>query len=94
MSQYEYNSISPPENDMVSPCCCAEYKEEVPTCAECGSYDIGEKFRGDEGWTICDDCQAVEQGYNYVNVCSKCDEMFDEPEKEWEYIERMKENNN
>ena len=76
---------------MVSCCCGDEYDEEVPTCAECGSFDIGEKFKGDEGWTICDDCNAIEQGYDYVNVCEKCGDEC-EVEEEYEYEERQREN--
>lgn len=37
-------------------------------CAECGSSDIGEVSRGDESWTVCQDCRSVEQGYKYVNL--------------------------
>jgi|TARA_R110000787_G_scaffold87489_4_gene186390 hypothetical protein len=75
----------------VSNCCGKTYEEEVNTCAECGSFEIGEKWRGDEGWTICDDCQAVEQGYTEVCVCEKCGDIC-EPEDESEYHERMREN--
>lgn len=42
--------------------------EEIGLCAECGSSDIGEVRSGDEGWTVCQDCRAVEQGYEYVTV--------------------------
>lgn len=37
-------------------------------CAECGSGEIGEVSSGDEGWTVCQSCQSVEQGYRYVNL--------------------------
>lgn len=43
-----------------------EYGELIPVCHLCGSPEIGEKFSGDEGWTVCDNCGAVEQGYDYV----------------------------
>lgn len=42
--------------------------EDVATCACCGSIEIGEKFSGDEGWTVCSDCGAVEQGYVYLTM--------------------------
>jgi hypothetical protein len=42
--------------------------ECIPTCAECGSTEIGEVSCGDEGWTVCRDCQSVEQGYNYISI--------------------------
>ena len=75
----------------VSSCCGESYEEDVPTCADCGSYDIREQFMGDEGWTICDDCGSVEGGYNYVYVCNNCDETFTDPVEDYEYSEQMKE---
>ena len=36
-------------------------------CACCNSPEIGERFSGDEGWTVCEECGAVEQGYEYLN---------------------------
>lgn len=45
-----------------------DWKAEVyAICAQCDSTDIGEVSHGDEGWTVCQDCQSVEQGYRYVN---------------------------
>jgi len=61
------------DNILVSSCCGGEYQEEVPTCAECGGFDIGEKFIGDEGLTICDDCGKVEGEYEYISICNDCD---------------------
>lgn len=73
---YDDWKLSSPNDDKdagkVSSCCGDEYEEEVPTCAECGSFDIGEKCQGDEGWTICDDCGMVEGGYTYIDLCEKC----------------------
>lgn len=42
--------------------------EEIGLCAVCGSTEIGEQQAGDEGWTVCDDCGSVEQGYEYITV--------------------------
>lgn len=42
--------------------------EEVAVCAVCGSGEIGEQGAGDEGWTVCQDCGAIEQGYNYITM--------------------------
>ena len=42
--------------------------EVYPVCAECDSPNAREVSYGDEGWTICPDCQSVEQGYRYVNL--------------------------
>jgi len=39
----------------------------VPLCRECLSSEVGEKWAGDEGLTVCDDCGAVEQGYVYIH---------------------------
>jgi hypothetical protein len=41
--------------------------EVYPICAQCDSPDIGEVHAGDEGWTVCQDCQSVEQGYRYIS---------------------------
>ena len=93
---YDKWKLSNPIDDghgtsMVSTCCGASYEEEVATCAECGTTDIGEVTSGDEGWTVCNDCRAIEQGYDYVNICDKCDEAC-EVEEEYEYDERQREN--
>lgn len=37
-------------------------------CGECGSADIGEVCAGDEGWTVCGSCRAIEQSIKYVNL--------------------------
>lgn len=37
-------------------------------CAECDSPDVGEVSIGDEGFTVCQSCRSVEQGYRYVNL--------------------------
>ena len=34
----------------------------IQACKECDSTEIGEQSAGDEGWTICQSCQSVEQG--------------------------------
>jgi len=41
--------------------------EVFPVCAECGSSSIGEQGYGDEGWTVCEDCRSIEQGYEYIS---------------------------
>ena len=42
--------------------------EEIGLCAVCGSPEIGERCAGDEGWTVCDDCGSIEQGYEYITI--------------------------
>lgn len=37
-------------------------------CAACGSGEVGEVRYGDEGLTVCRECQTVEGGYRYVNL--------------------------
>ena len=39
---------------------------EIRFCKVCSSQSIGEKFYGDEGWTICEDCGTIEGGSNYL----------------------------
>lgn len=40
--------------------------EFIPICICCNFDEIGEIFRGDEGWTVCIKCGAIEQGYYYI----------------------------
>jgi hypothetical protein len=42
--------------------------EIYSSCACCGSISIGELGCGDESWTVCKGCGAVEQGYKYLNL--------------------------
>tara|TARA_R110002167_G_scaffold44747_3_gene134572 strand:- start:6069 stop:6371 length:303 start_codon:yes stop_codon:yes gene_type:complete len=74
MNYDNWKLSSPPEGGgMVSSCCGGKYEEEVGTCAWCGSFDIGEVFRGTEGFTVCEDCGQVEGGYDYIDICEDCD---------------------
>tara|TARA_R110000744_G_scaffold44643_2_gene99435 strand:- start:760 stop:1044 length:285 start_codon:yes stop_codon:yes gene_type:complete len=79
-------------NEMVSSCCGSSYEDEVRQCGHCGSLEIAEHFRGDEGWTICEGCETIEGSENEVNLCEKCDEVC-EIEDESEYNKRQIENN-
>jgi len=49
------------------PVCNADAQIE-PVCAECLGH-AEERGCGDEGWTVCNDCRAVEQGYLDAIVC-------------------------
>ena len=78
---YDNWKLSNPYDDynngyfMVSKCCGSkEYEEDVRMCGECGSFDIEEKFVGDEGWSICGGCEVVEGSEEYVVVCGMCQE--------------------
>lgn len=42
--------------------------ELVDVCAVCDSSEIGEVSAGDEGWTVCQDCGSIEQGYKQVTI--------------------------
>ena len=75
----------------VSTCCGSSYEENVRICGHCSSFDIGEEFAGDEGWTVCRECNTIEGEDNYVNVCEECEEIC-KVEEESEYEERMREN--
>lgn len=69
--------------ELVSPCCGAEYTDYDESDSACCGARISE-----EG--LCYDCKEHTEpmeGY----ICEKCDEFFDEPEKDYEYSERMKE---
>ena len=46
---------------------CENENEVISLCKECQSPDIGEQHAGDEGWTVCDSCGSVEQGYVYIH---------------------------
>lgn len=39
---------------------------EVRLCKQCSSQSISEKFCGDEGWSVCENCGAIEGGSKYV----------------------------
>lgn len=52
--------------------------QEVEVCRECHGH-AEEKFSGDEGWTVCDDCGMVEGGYTTMYFCTKCEENKHEP---------------
>lgn len=42
--------------------------EPIGICAVCESGNISEVGNWDESWTVCGDCQSIEQGYLYVSV--------------------------
>ena len=75
--------------DLVSPCCCEEFSEVFD--GEDRSMCCGAKIS--EGGLCCD-CKEHTDSYSaeYEYYCSKCDEGFDEPEKEWEWVERKGDN--
>ena len=75
----------------VSYCCGSSYEENVRICGHCSSFEIGEEFAGDEGWTVCRECNAIEGEEDYINVCEECEEIC-EVEEEIEYNERQREN--
>lgn len=40
----------------------------IPICKLCDSDEIGEVHAGDESWTMCRSCRAIEQGYKYISL--------------------------
>ena len=75
--------------DLVSTCCGGEfsevyYGEDMSMCCERALLDDGRCSKCKEH------CERYSDTYDYY--CSECDEGFDEPESQWEWVERMKEN--
>ena len=58
-----------------------EKYDEIEVCSQCESHEVGEKFAGDEGWTICDECHSVEQGYVTRYICNTCGDEHKEEKK-------------
>lgn len=49
--------------------CVENWALEVhPICKECKSTEISEVSSGDESLTVCQACNSIEQGYEYVNL--------------------------
>ena len=70
---------------LVSPCCGAEYSDdEIPVSNCCGVEQKGDS-------DICANPDCLEHADFYKNVCSNCDESFDDPTEDYEYAEQMKE---
>ena len=68
---------------MISPCCGAEYSDDAGVMSECCWSPIRQG--------LCSECKEhaePQEGY----ICEQCDEFFEEPEKDYEYDEKMKEN--
>jgi len=43
-----------------------EAEEEVSVCGECETELGPDKFVGDEGWSVCEECGAVESSKNVL----------------------------
>jgi len=67
--------------ELVSPCCGAEYTDYDEGDSYCCGSPI---FQG--LCTECKDHAEPAEGF----VCEQCEEFFEEPEKDYEYNERMK----
>ena len=69
--------------EMLSPCCGAEYSNDAGVMSECCWSPIRQG--------LCSECKEhaePQEGY----ICKCCDEFFEEPEEDYEYDERMKDN--
>ena len=67
--------------DLVSPCCGAEYTDnESEGGSACCNYEIRSG--------LCSKCyEHTEPDVGFI--CDECYDFFDEPEKDYEYAERM-----
>ena len=68
---------------LVSPCCGAEYNDDHMPISNCCAAVFAPET------DICSEC--FEHADFYTNACNQCDEVFEEPETEYEYKEKMKE---
>ena len=80
MNYDQWKLASPPYEEDVSPCCGAEYSEDVISNC-CGVQIVHER---------CTDCGEGADPED-IYICAKCDEPFDEPISEYEYNENMRE---
>jgi len=79
---YDNWKLSNPIDDagdsvLVSSCCGDTYEEDVMACGDCGSLDIKNLSKGDEFWSVCQECNSVENEYYIDYVCDKCDDECD-----------------
>ena len=71
--------------ELVSPCCGSVYNDdEIPISNCCGTEQEGDS-------DICPDKDCLEHADFFKYKCNHCDEWFEEPEKDYEYEERIKE---
>jgi len=67
--------------ELVSPCCGAEYTDNEEGPSYCCDAPI---LQG-----LCSDCKEhAEPAEGFI--CETCDDFFEEPEKDYDYDERMK----
>ena len=72
--------------ELVSPCCGAEYSDdEIPRSNCCGALKAGDS-------DICPNIECLEHADFPEYLCSNCDEWFEEPEIDYEYDARRREN--
>jgi len=45
-----------------------EERTELRLCGECNSSQIEEKFHGDEGWSVCEECGTIEGSSKYIFI--------------------------
>ena len=71
--------------ELVSPCCGQEYSSDhIPRSTCCGAEQKGDS-------DICPDKDCLEHADFPKYMCEICHEDFEEPEKDYEYEERIKE---
>ena len=66
--------------ELVSPCCGAEYTDNEDGLSDCCGAPILQE--------LCKECKEhAEPAEGFI--CTRCDEFFEEPEKDYEYVDRM-----
>ncbi len=72
---YDNWKLSNPYDDagdsiLVTSCCGSEnYETDVQRCTDCGSYDIKNISKGDEVWSVCQECNSIESDEIVDCVC-------------------------
>lgn len=51
--------------------------EVIDVCAQCEGENVGEKSTGDEGFTVCEDCNSIEGGYKQARCCPNCEQVME-----------------
>ncbi len=52
---------------------------EISRCLECGG-EVEQRFSGDEGWGVCNECGTIEGNTETVFECSLCLEEHEDEE--------------
>jgi len=78
-------------SEYVTSCCGSEYDEDVMTCGDCGSFEMKTLSKGDEFWSVCSECDSIENEYHTDYVCHECNEECSVVPL-WEYQQDQRDN--